>query len=170
MTYKKKILKNGLRIIAVPMKDNPAVTMLVMVEAGSKYESKEISGVSHFLEHMCFKGTRKRPKAIDISRELDSIGSQYNAFTSQEFTGYYAKSDPKHLDKIIDVISDMYLNPLFDEKEIEKEKGVIVGEIDMYEDMPQQNVQDVFTKLLYGDQPAGWSVAGTKKSVRALAR
>ena len=170
MTYKKKILKNGLRIIIVPMKDNPAVTMLVMVEAGSKYESKNISGVSHFLEHMCFKGTRKRPKAIDISRELDSIGSQYNAFTSQEFTGYYAKSDPKHLDKILDVISDMYLNPLFNEKEIEKEKGVIVGEIDMYEDMPQQNIQDVFTKLLYGDQPAGRSVAGTKKSVRALER
>ncbi|MCR4334504.1 MAG: insulinase family protein [Patescibacteria group bacterium] len=168
MTYKKKILKNGLRIITVPIKDNPAVTMLVMVEAGSKYESKKIGGVSHFLEHMCFKGTEKRPKAIDISRELDSIGSQYNAFTAQEFTGYYAKSDPKHLNTILDVISDMYLNPIFDKNEIEKEKGVIIEEINMYEDMPQQDVQEVFMKLLYGDQPAGWGIAGTKESVKAL--
>src|SRR6187551_2562985 len=123
MKFNKKTLKNGLRIITVPMKENPAVTVLVMVEAGSKYETKDISGVSHFLEHMCFKGTRKRPKAIDISRELDKIGAQYNAFTSQEFTGYYAKSSPLYLEKILDVVSDMYLNPLFEEGEIEKEKG-----------------------------------------------
>ncbi len=170
MNYKKKVLKNGIRIITVPMADNPAVTVLVMVEAGSKYETKEVSGISHFLEHMCFKGTRKRPKAIDISRELDSIGSQYNAFTSQEFTGYYAKGGPRHLDTILDVVSDMYLNPLFDEKEIEKEKGVITEEINMYEDMPHRHVHDLFMELLYGDQPAGWNIAGTKESVKKLKR
>jgi len=91
MQFKKTILKSGLRVITVPMKDNPAVTVLVMVETGSKYETKTNNGISHFLEHMVFKGTPRRPKAIDISRELDSLGAQYNAFTSQEYTGYYAK-------------------------------------------------------------------------------
>src|SRR3989338_4675904 len=100
MKFNKKILKNGLKVITVPMKDNPTVTVLVMVEAGSKYETKEINGLSHFLEHMCFKGTTKRPKVIDISRELDGIGAHYNAFTSQEYTGYYAKADFKHLDML----------------------------------------------------------------------
>lgn len=170
MKIQKTILQNGMRIITVPMKENPAVTVLVMVEAGSKYETKEISGVSHFLEHMCFKGTRKRPKAVDISRELDKIGAQYNAFTSQEFTGYYAKSSPQHLDIILDVVSDMYLNPLFETSEIEKEKGVIVEEINMYEDMPHRHVHDLFMELLYGDQPAGWGIAGTKETVKNLKR
>jgi predicted Zn-dependent peptidase len=170
MKYKKKKLKNGMRVIFIPMKDSTAVTVLTMVEAGSKYETKEINGLSHFLEHMCFKGTVKRPKASDISRELDAIGSQYNAFTSQEFTGYYAKAHPKHLSKLIDVVSDLYLNPTFPEGEIEKEKGVIVEEINMYEDMPQRHAYDLFTSLLYGDQPAGWNIAGTKEIVRKMKR
>ena len=168
MKFKKTTLKNGLRIITVPLKSNPAVTMLVMVEAGSKYETKDISGLSHFLEHMCFKGTKKRPNAIDISRELDSIGAQYNAFTSQEYTGYWAKAHPKHLSKIVDVLSDMYLNPVFDSREIEKEKGVIVEEINMYEDMPQRHIHDLFMDLLYGNQPAGWNIAGTRERVKAM--
>jgi predicted Zn-dependent peptidase len=152
------------------MTDNPSVTVLVMVEAGSKYETKEMNGISHFLEHMVFKGTPKRPKAIDISRELDSIGAQYNAFTSQEFTGYYAKADVRHLDTVLDVVSDMYLNPLFDEKEMEKEKGVIIEEIRMYNDLPQRHVHDVLAELLYGDQPAGWSIAGTEGTVKSFKR
>lgn len=168
MKLNKKTLKNGLRILTVPLKDSPAVTMLVMVEAGSKYETKDISGLSHFLEHMCFKGTTKRPTASDISRELDSIGAQYNAFTSQEFTGYWAKVHPKHTSKIVDLLSDMYLNPIFDPKEIEKEKGVIVEEINMYEDMPQRHIHDLFMELMYGDQPAGWNIAGTRERVKAM--
>ena len=132
MNYKKRILKSGLRIITVPMKENPTATVLILVETGSKYESKENNGISHFLEHMCFKGTIKRPTAADISKELDNIGSHYNAFTNQEYTGYYAKADYKNLDKILDVVSDLYLNPVFPEKEIEKEKGVIIEEINMY--------------------------------------
>lgn len=170
MKFEKTILENGMRVITVPMKDNPAVTVLVMVEAGSKYEDKSVNGISHFLEHMCFKGTIKRPSSGDISRELDSIGSQYNAFTSQEYTGYYAKSHPKYLPKILDVISDVYLNSVFDEKEIEKEKGVIIEEINMYEDLPQKHVNDVFMELLYGDQPAGWNIAGTREIVRNIKR
>lgn len=142
MQFNKTVLPNGLRVITVPMPDNPSVTVLVMVETGSKYETKDINGISHFLEHMVFKGTPRRPKATEISRELDSIGAQYNAFTSQEYTGYYAKVDSRHLDTVMDIVSDMYLNPLFDAAEIEKEKGVIVEEIRMYQDMPQAHVQD----------------------------
>src|SRR3954463_2014594 len=116
MKYKKKILKNGLKVITIHMKDNPTVTVLVMVEAGSEYETKEKNGISHFLEHMCFKGTEKRQTALDISKELDSIGAYYNAFTGEEYTGYFAKSAPKHIHKILDVVSDLYLNPTFAEK------------------------------------------------------
>lgn len=152
------------------MKDNPTVTVLVLVEAGSKYEEKKNSGVSHFLEHMCFKGTTKRPKAIDISKELDALGSQYNAFTSQEYTGYYAKSDSKHFTQIFDIVSDIYLNSTFPDAEIEREKGVIIEEINMYEDMPSRHVQDLALKLLYGDQPAGWNIAGDKKTITEMKR
>jgi predicted Zn-dependent peptidase len=170
MKYSKKILKNGLRVITVPMKDNPTATVLVLVETGSKYEDKKVNGISHFLEHMCFKGTEKRPKAIDISKELDAMGSQYNAFTSQEYTGYYAKSDAKHFGKIFDVVSDIYLNSTFPEAEMEKEKGVIIEEINMYEDMPNRHVQDLMMKLLYGDTPAGWNIAGEKENILAMKR
>lgn len=170
MKYTKTKLKNGLRVITVPMKDNPTVTVLVLVETGSKYETKAKNGISHFLEHMCFKGTTKRPSAHAISAELDGIGSQYNAFTSQEYTGYYAKSDEKHFKKIFDVVSDIYLNSTFPETEMQKEKGVIVEEINMYEDLPMRHVQDVFTSLLYGDQPAGWNIAGTRENVKAMTR
>ncbi len=168
MKFTKTILKNGLRVITVPIKDNPAVTVLVMVEAGSKYETKEINGISHFLEHMVFKGTTKRPQASDISRELDSLGSQYNAFTSQEYTGYYAKVAPHHLDKALEIVSDMYLNPLFDEKEMEKEKGVIIEEIKMYKDLPHRHVHDVLERLLYGDTPAGWPITGPEENIRSF--
>lgn len=168
MNFKKHKLKNGLRVITVPMKDTFAATVLVLVEAGSKYETKEINGLSHFLEHMCFKGTTNRPLASDISRELDSLGAQYNAFTSQEFTGYYAKAQSQKLPQLIDIIADMYLNPIFDQKEIDKEKGVIIEEINMYEDMPRRQVSDVFTHLLYGDQPAGWKVLGPKENIRSM--
>ena len=170
MRYIKKVFKNGLRVVTVPMKDNPTVTVLVLVEAGSKYETKEVNGISHFLEHMCFKGTVKRPKAIDISKELDAIGSQYNAFTAQEYTGYYAKSDAKHFKKIFDVVSDIYLNSTFPEAEMQKEKGVIIEEINMYEDLPMRHVQDLMMELLYGDQPAGWNIAGEKKNILNMKR
>jgi len=170
MQYHKKVLPNGLRVITVPMKDNPTVTVLVLVEAGSKYETKEKNGISHFLEHMCFKGTARRPSSSDISTELDNVGSHYNAFTSQEYTGYYAKAEYRYLDELLDVVSDMYLNPLFDENEIRKEKGVIIEEINMYEDLPQRKVQLVFEELLYGNQPAGWNIAGSKENIKNIIR
>lgn len=170
MKFSKKVLRNGLRVITIPMKDNPTATVLVLVEAGSKYETKNVNGISHFLEHMCFKGTTKRPKAIDISKELDALGSQYNAFTAQEYTGYYAKSGSRHFKQILDIVSDVYLNSTFPEAEMQKEKGVIIEEINMYEDMPHRHVQDLLMELLYGDQPAGWNVAGTKKNIVEMKR
>lgn len=170
MQFSKKVLPNGLRVVTIPMKDNPTVTVLVLVATGSKYETKPVNGISHFLEHMCFKGTTKRPKAIDISKELDALGSQYNAFTAQEYTGYYAKSDARHFRQIFDVVSDVYLNSTFPGAEIEKEKGVIIEEINMYEDTPARHVQDLFMELLYGDTPAGWNIAGEKENILKMKR
>ena len=170
MKAKKTILKNGLRVITIPMKESPTVTALVLVETGSKYETKEINGLSHFLEHMCFKGTIKRPTARDISTELDTMGAQYNAFTAQEYTGYYAKSDAKHFKKIFDVVSDIYLNSTFPEAEMQKEKGVIIEEINMYEDLPMRHVQDLLMEVMYGDQPAGWNIAGPIENIKKMKR
>ncbi len=167
---KKKIYKNGLRVVTVPMKDNPTVTVLVLVGTGSDYETKEINGISHFLEHMCFKGTVKRPSVKVISHELDSLGCQYNAFTSHEYTGYYAKGDAKNFKKIFDLVSDIYLNSTLPEEEMQKEKGVIIEEINMYEDMPQAQAQELFDKVLYGDQPAGRSIAGKKENILNMKR
>ncbi|MCK5021652.1 MAG: insulinase family protein [Candidatus Pacebacteria bacterium] len=166
MKFKKKVLKNGLRIITVSMQDNKTATALVLVEAGSKYEDKTNDGVSHFLEHMCFKGTSKRPCSGDISLELDSLGAYSNAFTSHEFTGYYAKAHSKNIHKIIEIISDMYLNPIFNEEEINKERGVIIEEINMYKDLPMKSVYDICSKLLYGDQPVGRPILGDKNFIK----
>src|SRR3989304_99029 len=166
----KIILKNGLRIITIPMKESLTTTVLILVEAGSKYETKEINGISHFLEHMCFKGTEKRPTALAISTELDEIGAIYNAFTSHEYTGYYAKVDKNHFDKALDVVSDIYLNQIFDEKEIDKERGPVIEEINMFLDTPMRQVAEDFITLLYGDQPAGMPIAGPKENIKRLTR
>ncbi len=170
MKFYRKTLANGLRIVVIPMKDAPSVTVMSLVEAGSEYETKETNGVSHFLEHMFFKGTIKRPTSLDISKEFDGMGAEHNAFTGNEYTGYYGKAHPKNFDAILDIISDMYLNPQFPEAEMEREKGVIVEEINMYEDLPQQKVQEVFAELLYGDTPYGWSVAGPKENILKMKR
>ncbi|MEK7120548.1 MAG: pitrilysin family protein, partial [Patescibacteria group bacterium] len=170
MNYKKKVLKNGLRIITVLDKNSPTSTVYCLVETGSKYEVKKQNGISHFLEHMCFKGTKTRSRD-QIFFELDSIGASNNAFTSMEYTGYYAKAHFKHTNKILDVVSDIYLNSTFPEGEMEKEKGVVVEEIKMYEDLPQRKINDVLTALLYGkNQPAGWSIAGTPEKVKSTKR
>lgn len=170
MKFKKKILPNGLRMIAVPMADNPTVTVLVLVDAGSDYETKGKNGISHFLEHMCFKGTTTRPNTSDLSKELDALGCQYNAFTGNEYTGYYAKGKHADFTNLLDIVSDLYLNPLLKEEEVEKEKGVIVDEINMYDDLPMRKVHDIWAELLYGDQPAGRSISGTREIVRSMKR
>lgn len=168
--YEKKVLSNGMRYIFIPLPDSQATTVLVLVAAGSEYETKEINGISHFLEHLCFKGTKKRPTSDAIASELDALGAEYNAFTGNEATGYYAKVANKNFEKILDVVSDLYLNPLIDRKEMDKERGVIIEEINMYEDLPMEKVRENLSALLYGDQPAGWSVAGTKQNIERLTR
>lgn len=168
--YKKTIFKNGLRLITIPQKNTQAVTVLVLVGTGSKYETKELNGISHFLEHMYFKGTKKRPSSIEVSETLDRIGGIYNAFTSEEYTGYFAKVAFSHLEIALDWVSDIFLNSTLPEKEIEKEKGVIIEEINMRYDHPMSYIQILWQKLLYGDQPAGRDIAGTKESVNNINR
>ncbi len=153
-----------------PQADAATATVLIVVGAGSKYETKKESGLSHFLEHMYFKGTTLHPTARSISEALDNLGAVSNAFTSHEYTGYYAKGNPKHVATFVDILSDIYLHSTFPEKEIEKEKGVIIEEINMYEDMPQHKVWDSLFTLLYGDQPAGWSIAGSKENIKRFSR
>jgi predicted Zn-dependent peptidase len=143
---------------------------LVLVGTGSKYEKKEINGISHFLEHMYFKGTKKRPSTIAIAETLDKVGGIYNAFTSEEYTGYFAKVAAPYFEIALDWVSDIFLNSLLPEKEIQKEKGVIIEEINMHCDHPSSYVQILWSKLLYGDQPAGWDVAGTKESILKMTR
>ena len=170
MEFKKKILKNGLRIVVVPVKGAPSLTVMSMIETGSEYEIKAKNGISHFLEHMFFKGTKNRPKSIDIAKEFDGMGALNNAFTGNEVTAYFGKSAPKNFEKILDIISDMYLNPTFPEAEMEKEKGVIIEEINMYEDMPQRMVHQVFQDLLYDDTPSGWSILGPWENIKKMKR
>lgn len=169
MKMKKTVLKNGLRVITVPMADNPTVTVMVMVAAGGRYETLENNGISHFLEHMCFKGTEKRTNQ-QIVQELDGLGAETNAFTSHDYTGYYAKGRTGTFSKLIEVVSDVYLNSTFPEAEIEKERGVICGEIDMYKDVPQRKVIHLFNESLYGDQPAGRMVLGPKENIMKFTR
>lgn len=170
MKHTKTVLPNGVRVITVPMKDNPTVTVMVSVGTGAYYEEPKEAGLSHFLEHMCFKGTEKRPSAKAITTELDSLGAAYNAFTSFEVTGYYAKADARHFEAIADVVADIYKHSTFPEGEIAKEKGVVMGEIDMYADDPQEKIADVLREHMYKGQPAERSVLGTKETVGAITR
>ena len=167
---KKTTLKNGLRIITVPMRSTKAVTVLVLVGTGSKYEKKEESGISHFLEHMFFKGTKKRPSTLKIAETLDRVGGVYNAFTGKEYTGYWAKVNSKHLNLALDWVSDILLNSKIGEKEIERERGVIIEEINMYLDNPQSYIGDLFEKLLYGNKPAGRLIIGKREIIRKFKR
>src|SRR5579864_5975325 len=170
MKFNRKVLPNGLRVLTIPMMSFESVTVLVMAGAGSRYENKKNSGISHFLEHMAFKGTQKRPTAMDISSLIDGMGGEFNAFTGKETTGYYIKSAKDKMETSIDVLSDMLLHSKFDPAEIEKEKGVIIEEINLYEDMPARKIGDIYEELLYGDTPMGWDIAGNKDIIRSITR
>lgn len=159
-----------MRLLFVPMKGQRTATALVLVEVGSKYETKDKNGISHFLEHMCFKGTTNRRSQLLISQELDGLGAEYNAFTGQEYTGYYAKVRADYLPQVVDLLADIYCNPLFTQEAIGEEKGAIVGEIGMYEDVPMRKVHQLFMKAVYGDQPAGWEIAGPKELITTFTR
>ena len=171
MRYDIHSLKNGLRVILAPMPDTQTATVIVMTGTGSRYETAQENGLAHFLEHMFFKGTKKRRSAKHISEELDGLGSQYNAFTAKDRTAYYAKVSSRYIDTALDVISDIFLNSTLPEKEITKERGAIIQEIDMYEDMPMRTVDNVFDALIFGtDHPLGRTILGPKENIRAFKR
>lgn len=166
--YSKTLLPNGLRVITVPMESVKSVTVLVMVATGSRYESQKLNGVSHFLEHMIFKGTKKRPSSFAISSTIDGIGGSFNAFTGKEYTGFYVKAAAKHLELVLDVLSDMLLNSLYDQKELDRERGVIIEEINMHEDDPGSKVGDLFERVLFGNHPLGRKISGEKENIEKI--
>src|SRR3990170_7009818 len=168
--FEKITLDNGLRLILAPLPAFRSITAIILCGAGSRYETKETNGISHFLEHMFFKGTKKRPTAIDISHALDEIGADYNAFTGKETTGYHIKCASQHLALSLDMLSDMLWNSKFDESEIEKERGVIIEELNMYEDTPMRRVAEIYEQVLWGDQPLGWDIGGKKEVIRKIQR
>jgi predicted Zn-dependent peptidase len=159
-------LPNGLRILTAPMESAQSVTCAIMLAAGSRYETEETNGIAHFSEHMFFKGTERRPTARDISKEIDAIGGEFNAFTGKEYTGYYVKCAAESRDVALDVLVDMLRNSKFDPEEIDREKGVIIEEMNMYYDTPRDFISGVYEELLYGDQPLGWDIIGRKETVR----
>jgi predicted Zn-dependent peptidase len=169
-TFDRTTLSNGTRVLTAAMPHAQSVSCFVMFAAGSRYERREESGIAHFAEHMFFKGTERRPTARDIATEIDAIGGEFNAFTGKELTGYYVKCAAETRDVALDVLVDMLRNSRFDADEIEREKGVIVEEMNMYADTPRSYVGNVWERHLYGDQPLGWDIIGTEETVRAATR
>ncbi len=163
-------LKNGLQVIFIDTKTFPTLTTLLLVGAGSRYENETNNGVAHFFEHMAFKGSKKYPNSFVISSTVEGFGGIFNAFTSKDHTGYWIKATNKHFKTMIDVIADMIQNPLLLKEEINREKGVIVEEINMYEDIPQKKVGEIFETLLYKGSPLGFDIAGTKETVQSFNR
>jgi predicted Zn-dependent peptidase len=169
-TYEHEVLDNGLRVLTAPMPQAQSVTCMVMLAAGSRYETPDTNGIAHFSEHMFFKGTERRPSAREIAGEVDAIGGEFNAFTGKEYTAYYIKCAAEHRDIALDVLADMLRNSRFDAEEIDREKGVIIEEMNMYFDTPRDYIGGVYEGLLYGDQPLGWDIIGRKETVRGATR
>ena len=168
--FEKRTLDNGIRVVTAAMPQIASVSCFVTLAAGSRYETPYSKGIAHFAEHMFFKGTERRPTARTIATEIDAIGGEFNAFTGKELTGYYVKCASDTRDVALDVLADMLLHSRFDPAEIEKEKGVILEEMNVYLDTPQRYVGNVYDRLLYADQPLGWDILGTKETIEATTR
>jgi predicted Zn-dependent peptidase len=168
--FDRQVLPNGLRLLTAPMDHAQSVSCFIMLSAGSRFETPDTSGIAHFSEHMFFKGTNRRPTARDIGNEIDGIGGEFNAFTGKEYTGYYVRCAGEHRSIALDVLVDMLRDSKFDAEEIDREKGVIVEEMNMYFDTPRDYISGVYDTLLYGDQPLGWDIIGRKETVRAATR
>jgi len=169
-TFERHTLANGLRVLTASMPHAQSVSCFVMLAAGSRYETSETNGIAHFSEHMFFKGTERRPTARDISAEIDAVGGEFNAFTGKEYTAYYVRCATEFRDVALDVLVDMLRHAKFDPEEIEREKGVILEEMNMYVDTPRDYISLVYDELVYGDQPIGWSILGTKDTIQAASR
>ena len=168
--YQKIKQKNGLKLILAPLKQTKAVTVSVLLPVGSRYETKNINGVSHFVEHLMFKGTKKRPTSLDITKELDSVGAEFNAFTGKDQTGYYIKIAADKIELAFDLLSDMIFNSVFDAKEIEKERGVIIEEINMYQDNPLLHIDSLFEQTVFSNHRLGWLISGPKTVIKNISR
>lgn len=168
--YTKHIIKNGLRVILMPMQGTETVTILAAINSGSRFEMPEEAGLAHFLEHMAFKGTKKRPTALDIAKTFDAVGAEYNAFTSKELISFYAKVGKEHSDLALDAISDMLLNARLPAEEIQREKGVILEEMHLYQDTPMRYVDDLFEELLYGNTSLGRMIIGKEQTIKSFSR
>ena len=168
--FERHTLSNGLRAVTAPMPQAKSVACFIMLAAGSRYETADTSGIAHFAEHMFFKGTERRPTAQQIGLELDGIGAEFNAFTGKEYTGYYVKCAAEHREHSFDVLVDMLRHSKFEPEEIEREKGVIVEEMNMYFDTPRDYIAGVYHQLLYDDTPLGWDIIGRKETVRGATR
>lgn len=163
-------LDNGLRVVTQKLGNTKSVTVLILVGAGSRYEVKAINGISHFLEHMFFKGAETYKNTKEVSEAIDSVGGDFNAFTGKEYAGYYVKVADKHADLALNVLADMLLHSKFDQVEIDKERGVIMEEYNMYQDTPMYQIGWDFERLIYGDQPIGWDQVGTKEVIMNVTR
>jgi predicted Zn-dependent peptidase len=168
--FEKHTLDNGLRVLTAHVPTAQSVTCMIMLAAGSRYETRESNGIAHFSEHMFFKGTEKRPTARDIALAVDSLGAESNAFTGKEYTAYYVKCAAEHRDVALDVLVDMVRNSKFATEEIEREKGVIIEEMNMYFDTPRDFISGVYEELVYGDHPLGWDILGRKETIRSATR
>jgi predicted Zn-dependent peptidase len=163
-------ISNGLTLVQQPMPQVPSVAILVMAGVGSRYESVNQRGISHFLEHLFFKGTVNRPTSLHISAEIDAIGGEFNAFTGKEYTGFYIKAASANLPVCIDLLGDILQHATFDADELERERGVILEEMNMYQDTPSDRVNELYEQLLFGNGPLGWEVIGIPETVKALSR
>lgn len=171
MNYKKQLMPNGLRVLTAPRADTGAVTVLAMTNVGSRYETARNNGVSHFLEHMMFKGTEKRPTSRDVTKELDSVGAEFNAFTGKDYTGYYVKLGAEHIDRALDIIADMLWHSKFLLDEINRERTVVMEEINMYMDNPVMLIEDIFEERVFGPKhPLGRHISGPKAVIKKLSR
>ncbi|HEY4348359.1 MAG TPA: pitrilysin family protein [Gaiellaceae bacterium] len=168
--FERQTLDNGLRILSAPLPHAQSVACFVMFAAGSRYERAENRGIAHFAEHMFFKGTERRPTSRDLTTLIDGIGGEFNAFTSKEYTGYYVRCAGAERDTAFDVLLDMLGHSKFDPEEIEREKGVILEEMNMYQDTPRDHIGNVYETLMFGDNPLGWEVLGTKETIKATTR
>ncbi len=168
--FKQEKLTNGIDLILAPMKETQAVTVLILAPTGSRYETPKINGLAHFIEHLLFKGTAKRPTSWDLTRELDGVGADYNAFTAKDHTGYYIKVNREHLELALDLLSDMLFSSLFAAEEVNREREVIVEEINMYEDNPLMFIGDVFESAIFSDSLLGQPISGPRENVRRFSR
>lgn len=168
MEYQKTTLKNGIRILYVPIPAVESATVMVWIRCGSRFEEGRVSGISHFLEHVVFKGSQKRPSAKAISEAIDSLGCEFNAGTSKEWTHFYVKARASAMPKAVDILADMVLHPLLRPEDIAREKGVILEEISLYEDTPIYKINDLFENLIYAQSPLGWDISGTPETVKKI--